>query len=59
MRVTVYNTDTQNAICYYDVEAILFDRQNNAELVFYTGERKRWNADEYTDIDCKKAVMTR
>lgn len=54
MRVTVYHTGQVKATEYFDVEVIIFDRKNNAKLVFYTGEEKIYTSPEYTDIDCKK-----
>ena len=54
MRVTVYNTNRQEATVYYDVEQILFDKDNTSTLIFYTGETKKYFPAEYTDIDCKK-----
>lgn len=59
MRVTVYNTNRQEATVYYDVEQILFDKYNTATLIFYTGETKKYLPAEYTDIDCKKAIMNK
>lgn len=56
MRVVVYNTNRQEATVYYDVEQILFDKDNTATLIFYTGETKKYLLAEYTDIDCKKGV---
>ena len=58
MRVTVYHTGQVKATQYFDVEAIIFDRQNNVKLVFFTGEEKTYTPSEYTDIDCKKGVTT-
>lgn len=59
MRVTVYHTGQVKAIVYFDVEAIVFDRQNNVRLTFFTGETKEYKPDEYTDIDCKKGIMNK
>lgn len=56
MRVTIYNTNRQEAIVYYDVEQILFDKDNTATLIFYTGETKKFLSSEYTDIDCKRQI---
>ena len=58
MRVTVYNTDRVVATVYFDVEAIVFDRQNNVRLTFFTGETKNLTPADYTDIDCKKGAVT-
>ena len=59
MRVTVYHTGRITAIEYFDVEAIVFDRKNNVRLTFFTGEIKEFTPAEYTDIDCKKAIMNK
>lgn len=56
MRVTVYNTNRQEAIVYYDVEQILFDKDNTSTLIFYTGKTKKYLPAEYTDIDCKRQL---
>lgn len=58
MRVTVYHTGRVTATVYFDVEAIVFDRQNNVRLTFFTGETKNLTPADYTDIDCKKGAVT-
>lgn len=59
MRVAVINTNKLTSTMYYDVEQILFDKDNTATLIFYTGETKIYTANTYTDIDCKKAIMNK
>lgn len=59
MRVSVIDTNKLTSVMYYDVEQILFDRDNTATLIFYTGEIKKYLPNEYTDIDCKKAIMNK
>lgn len=59
MRVAVIDTNKLTSTMYYDVEQILFDKDNTATLIFYTGETKKYLPTEYTDIDCKKAIMNK
>ena len=57
MRVTVYNTNRQEATVYYDVEQIWFDKDNTAYLIFSDKkEYKVYLPTEYTDIDCKRQI---